>query len=290
MLNSIQPGGSRRIIGFLRYSVVTEESVGHFARTRRAGFAEACAQVFDPRRLAARAALFEAITLPCFRQQATLGIPFELCVLVSPALPASWRDRLERSVADAPFVRLVEVAPDEQVAAVTERVSYADLPPTVTHVTTFRIDDDDCVSDDYMALLAAASNDANAGKVHSFNQGFYAGLDADDQFFMYPRANTNNAWGLAFLASASDGRTIFSLGRHSRIYEAAEVVINERPQAWIRSVHDAGDRFTVPPAGGRGWLSRRDAERIAAENFRFLDLARVEAAFRSARAADPLAA
>jgi hypothetical protein len=273
-----------RIAGFLRYSVVTEANIQQFKRTKGSGLQEAYARVFDDGRMAARAALFEALTLPCFLHQANSGVPFTLNLLVSPACPPKWRERLELAIEGASFIRITEVAPDEEVPAVCDRIAFDSLDAGQAIVTTFRIDDDDCVCDDYIAQLAAASVPSNAGRVHSFNNGFYAGLDVEERFYMYRRSNTNNAWGLAFIAGAEDGRSIFTLGRHSKIFQAAPVIVNKRPNAWIRSVHDVGDRFTLPVTVEADWLRQADAEAVAPGNFSFLDFGKVEAAFRVARA------
>ena len=117
MKPSGRAGQEISLIGLTRFSVVNPSTMWQFAQTREADLEAARTHIFAPERLKHRFMLFETLTLPSMAALADQCACFWHVVLVSPGLPAPWRDRLDCLAAGAgDWCQIRQVADHESIA------------------------------------------------------------------------------------------------------------------------------------------------------------------------------
>ena len=267
------------IIGIVRFSVLTETGLKGWRATRDVSLEDAAARIFDDERLALRFELFRITTLAGFAREWEHGARFRLLVLVSPLMPARWRQQLENDVRDMPFVELVDV-PFESSIGYTIKRHVLDLSLGDRTVLTFRIDDDDCLQTGMIERLAAYATPAYEGSVISFVNGVYCSarggrLTATDKTYR------SIALGISYVVNAREFQSIFSLGSHTKLDQVRPFVADDLPRAWLRSMHGAADTAGRHELSG-DVVAGAAAERVLAEAFPYLDAERLKAAYLAA--------
>lgn len=154
------------IIGFCRFSFL---GVGDWVayRNLRGGKAlppdvlqGVADKLYDPKRLALRFWLFENLLLQSIKAQRDKD--FTLIVLTSPEMPKPWLDRLNAIVADVPAIRVVVSAARSCREALLPELATFRNARGGGHPIQFRIDDDDCLSSDYIRALRKATRTMEA--------------------------------------------------------------------------------------------------------------------------------
>jgi hypothetical protein len=217
----------------MRFSLVTDRNRGNFRLTRERSLEESLSLIHDPDRLAQRLALFEALPLRCFEQQTDPD--FKLVVLTSTLLPKPVKRQLRKLAESRDFLVIKTAPPDRSLSQAASLAARACIDGR--RMITFRIDDDDALATDYVASLRALADRAAPGDMISFERGLYLQPEGD-AFLLQDRVYRNIAIGLATLSE--DGRTIFDRGSHVRS-DQFPVHVDERPQAWIRLLHEGSD-------------------------------------------------
>lgn len=108
------------------------------------------ARLFDPDRLARRFDLFEKLTLPSIKAQSDGD--FRMVFLIGKNMPDLWRDRLNDGIAGLKGARVVSLQPMQHYLAIRKAYNLA-TPDHATHVTGFRLDDDDAMDLDHIARM-----------------------------------------------------------------------------------------------------------------------------------------
>ena len=135
-----------QIIGLMRFSFPCK---GGFAKEEEDMDALE-ARLFDPDRLARRFDLFEKLTLPSIKAQSDGD--FRMVFLIGKNLPPEWRDRLNDGIADLKGARVVSLQPMQHYLAIRKAYNLA-TPEAASHVTGFRLDDDDALDLDHIARM-----------------------------------------------------------------------------------------------------------------------------------------
>ncbi|WP_081614911.1 glycosyltransferase [Paracoccus sp. N5] len=171
-------------------------------------YEDKAAELFAAERMEARLATFEHLTLASMRAQSDPN--FRFLVLSSDRMPEAYRTRLEQICAVAPQVELRFVAPMHVSEAITMLAPELalNLPDTVQ----FRLDDDDCVSKDFIRRLRrhAACLWRNAHFAVSFSSLYYCVTDG-------PTEGIYNWYSPFFSAGAAvrhSTRTVFDYGHY----------------------------------------------------------------------------
>lgn len=113
-------------------------------------------KLYDPKRLELRFWLFENLLLRSIVAQRDKD--FTLIVLTSPEMPQPWLDRLHAMVAGIPTVRVVvSTARSCKAALLPELEIFRSERKGGGYPIQFRIDDDDCLSTDYIRALRKAT-------------------------------------------------------------------------------------------------------------------------------------
>ncbi|MBB1490454.1 MULTISPECIES: glycosyltransferase [unclassified Paracoccus (in: a-proteobacteria)] len=142
-----------RIVGLCRFSLVGR---GDWRATRKmraeefgAIASERAAMLFAPRRLEARLATFEHLTLASLKGQTDPDFTF--VVLASSLMPEFYQDRLEAVCAQVPQVVLRYFPVTSAEAA--QDATFRELGIPYRDTLQFRLDDDDCLCADYVEVM-----------------------------------------------------------------------------------------------------------------------------------------
>jgi hypothetical protein len=107
--------------------------------------------LFDPDRLDARFRLFEISCLPSLLHQSHQD--FDWVILIDPALPLPYRQRLERLVSSRPRVYLHEYSSGMNLGELSWLAPYISGDPA--GILTTHLDDDDAMSESFIERLQA---------------------------------------------------------------------------------------------------------------------------------------
>lgn len=216
------------------------------------------ARLFSEDRLSARFRLFEALTLPSLRAQTDAD--YRLGVLVGEGLPPSARDRLEAALSDLPDAHVVSLPPMKHYQAT--QAAFAQLTDDrTTHLTSFRLDDDDAVDRRLIARLRGLADGltAMAGRDRivtiAFNRGFFLELDPAGNRVFDVTEKLPLGIGLAMTAPVASHENIFRRN-HRLLPQFFTTYSDADTPAFIRTVHPGNDsdahltgtRDTMPPA------------------------------------------
>jgi hypothetical protein len=190
--------------------------------------------------LAHRRPIFEAHCLPSVAAQTEPAFTWLLLydaslTDVAEALP-SWQAR-------CPHLRGVPTAqPWEEFNATMRDAIHAALPPDATHVITTRLDNDDAIAPDFVALLQAAARERGARPRYflNFEIGENWTLATDTRA---PHWHPTNMF-ISCVEPASDVRGIYTWA-HNSVGQHGEVVELPQRGRWTHIMHDRN----VWPAG-----------------------------------------
>lgn len=171
-------------------------------------YEEKAAELFAPERMQARLATFEHLTLASMRAQSDPN--FRFLVVSSDRMPREYRVQLERICAAVEQVELRFVAPMHVSDAITMLAPElgVELPDTVQ----FRLDDDDCVSKDFIRRLRrhASGMWRNAHFAVSFSSLYYCVTDGVTEGIY----NWYSPFFSAGAAVRHSTRTVFDYGHY----------------------------------------------------------------------------
>lgn len=165
--------------------------------------------LFTPERLEARLATFRHLTLQSLAHQTDPD--FRLLVVSSDRMPEKYRARLQEMCGSVDQVVLRFLPPIHVSEAIVQVAADIGLP--LPDTVQFRLDDDDCVSRDYIRRLRrhAASLWRNAHFAVSFPSHFYCVTDG-------PTEGIYDWFSPFFSAGAAirhSSRTIFDYGHYA---------------------------------------------------------------------------
>lgn len=270
------------IVGIVRFSVLTSMLGDRWRATTRKPIDKARRYLFDRERLGVRFDMFETIALPSFDAQEP-GAPFHLLVITSTLLPTRWRERLERAVAERPYIRVLAVEPEEDPEAALVgalRPLAGDHP----FMATFRTDDDDALARDFVRGFSRHMKPANAGRVLTFVNGYSVAPTSHPNEVIFKDSHYPfNAQGLGYITSTAELKTIYALGSHDKVDQFPSIQ-DSTPGMWMRSMHTGSDSQVTP----RPWYIRHftdeekripvdEAARAMGERYGFLDLRKASA-------------
>lgn len=223
------------IVGITRFALVNESLLTIHPLTRHQSIAEAQKTVFDPARMKARMLMFCGLALPSVLGMVRpAGVRLRYVVVTSAELPDCWKDRLRAVLSRDPVCSLLEIEAGDQVWPAVRRAVFEGLWPGDS-VFTFRLDDDDVLSRDYLCRVAAWIEGGGRG-VLSFDSGIY--LARLGQVWRWGlRTVPNIAIGLGLLASPERPLTIYDRGNHVEIDRGNQVSRVVDQPMWIRTIH-----------------------------------------------------
>ncbi|MCL4676016.1 MAG: putative rhamnosyl transferase [Pararhodobacter sp.] len=261
----LPPVFRNRIVGVVRFSF---PALSGFARIPREAEA-AKAVLYDPDRLERRFTLFEALTLPSIIAQTDAD--FQLGFLIGDDFPATYRKRLENLLARVPQAYLFPHPPAPNFRATHATFKGADLGGA-THLTSFRLDDDDALDRGFIARLRHQAASLypmcrHSPYVISQNRGFYAetGEMGGDLYDVQER--TPIGIGVALVAGVRSGHTVF-IYNHRDLAERYNAYADAVTPAFVRSVHRDNDA-KPHVAGSKRLLDPGEVRDLIARHFPF---------------------
>ena len=162
-----------QIVGLVRFSVLSPT----FYTQRFQTVDEIAAHLYAPDRMELRFRLFEALCLPSLVGQNDDG--FQAVVLTSKRLPTPYWERLQALVEPYSHITCQQFWPSKHYRLLKR--GFDTIPPgDATHRVQFRLDDDDCLDNDFIARLRRTAEGLIPlqGDAEPFalcgNRGFYA--------------------------------------------------------------------------------------------------------------------
>ncbi len=259
-----------QIIGVVRFSYPASNGF----RLMGDDHARRMADLYHPVRLKQRLRLFEHLTLPSLLAQTEAD--YSLAVLIGTDLPAWAQGRLAEILAPLANARIIPLPPllDQMEAAGQLRRTV--LGRSATHVTEFRLDDDDAIDCAHIARLKARAailvpmHGLDRPLVIGCNRGLVLTLQDGGNFLTDVTEKLPIGIGLAMTMPRHAKTGIFRRN-HRLLPQFFSTFTDAEVPAFIRTVHATND--SQPHASGQSQpLTADAAQQILAAHFPF-DLA-----------------
>ena len=227
---------SNRIVGLVRFSY---PALSGFS-VKPDDPSQLQAMLYDRARLERRFALFEALALPSLKSQSDQD--FQTLFLIGTDLPDWAKDRLSAGIA-ALDARLIALPPMHHYPAIQR--AFSSLPETAhTHLTSFRLDDDDALDVDHIARLRRISAGVAGFTGTPFavtqNRGLFVDLTRKTPRFTEATEKMPLSVGVALCAPAGYPDNIFR--RNHRLLPQFFTTFSDATEmAYLRSVHGSND-------------------------------------------------
>lgn len=240
-------GIRNQIIGVIRFSYPATEGF----KVSQLGAAALQDMLYAPARLTARLAYLETLVLPSLAAQ-TDG-DFTCVILAGDTLPGQWQDRLRALTDRFPFAKPVFLERKGPLQAAKSSFRRA-VQDDATHVTGFRLDDDDALACDYIEktrdradrLIAAGLAEKPA--CVAFTSGLYWDLKASQEPFHLFREAYAPSLACAMI-TAPDMPTCIYRYNHRRIASFIPTYLEPGEQEmFVRTQHETNDsNRSAPP-------------------------------------------
>ncbi len=248
----------KTVFFLMRYSVFTKGQ-GSWLIGRDVSHEEYKESLFNEARLDYHFRLFSKVTLPTLAKTVQKSPVEATCVILTSAeMPRHHKDNLYEAVSDYPWIEVVETTYNTYVDAAFKSAILRQLEVQGRLnclYATVRLDDDDALRDSYLDQLVEYMIEENVGSVVSFSKGYNAYL-TDGVITSLSEVNTpKNAQGLAYIAALRESdqsiKTVFSLGRHTKVDSVARLIVDEESHCYLRCVHEQSDRSLRVPSRNR---------------------------------------
>jgi hypothetical protein len=256
-----------QIIGTVRFSYPSADG---FRQTDEDP-AKRAAALYSSERLAQRLRLFERLTIPSLLAQTDPD--FTLAVLIGDDMPDFARVRLEAALTPVANARVIALRPGLNQVEAVGRAQMTVVVNSTSHVTGFRLDDDDALDRNHIARLRARSEILSAmhGRdrpiVIGCNRGLVLTLSPDGNILTEVTEKLPIGIGLAMTAPKSFRAGIFRRN-HRLVPQFFSTFTDAVVPAFIRTVHATND--SQPQSSGQvRLLDKSAAEPILAEHFSF---------------------
>lgn len=233
-----------RIVGLVRFSY---PALTGFVRQDE-DIVQQQAMLHSRDRLEARFRLFEALALPSLKSQSDRD--FETLFLVGQDLPDWAMARLASGIADLRGARIVAMEPMQHYPA-TQRAFGSLADDGCSHLTTFRLDDDDAMDIHHIARLRRMADsllpvvDGSRGFCIGHNRGLFLDLSAPQPEWSDVTEKLPLGVGLAMCAPVESRENIFR--RNHRLLPMFFTTLTDADTpAFIRTVHDGNDSEAKP--------------------------------------------
>lgn len=201
-----------KIIGIVRYSILTDNRVKKgWTISKKLSFRDLEKEIFCPERLLNRGLLFSRLTLPSLNANVRDWANLKVVVVTSLDLPSWHMIELESICKAYPFVKIIKI--NTEASAFNEAVNkYIDDETSEDETYfTFRIDDDDALSNDFIEIIRPYLNKSFAGTAISLPLG-YSGLFNTKKRIVTQYGETYsilNAQALGFISSTKCKKSTF---------------------------------------------------------------------------------
>jgi hypothetical protein len=242
----------------MKFSAITRKDTDSFISSRERSWEEHVAAMLDPERLKFRLRFLTEVTLPQFAGQNLKPRRewFRLIVVTTTLLPDDIRSALNAAAGQYPWLTIVERGVDDWLgmsALTREALSDMDYGGTRVPFMTFRLDDDDTLSLQYLERAQGYIGLSNIDRVLSFTQGAKILWHSRDFLIRNYQEERRPfiAIGLAAIGAfdfearkfASELETVFVRLNHYKIKDELPTIEDETPRMFIWSHHVFQDTF-----------------------------------------------
>ena len=241
---------TKKVIGFVRYSVLVGDSGGFAIRNRTSRFEDYRAAIFDPDRLAFKRFLFGSVTLPSIAAQSIDLDPewFRLVILTAEDLPEAERKALEHLVAPYPWVRIVPLPVEERIVYTGASREIDRFCEPGDQYACFRIDDDDGVGRYFVEDLLSFVRPELDGFCVTLSAGYLGYVDTKKGKLveLYTSYSPNVSAGLACIGirpESGGSRDIFSAGSHRELDQLNPVISYAHRPSYLKVLHLFGGQY-----------------------------------------------
>lgn len=166
------------IIGIINFSVLIKRNAGSWISSRESEWTDHVDRILNPERLEFRIQLLTEGLLPQFDKQTLTPSAewFRLAIVTSSLLPQKYKQALQLAASTRPWLEVIERTPDEWIAVdkiiedftrgQMNRAELASFP-----FLSFRLDDDDFLSINYLEKCQQYTTRDNIGKFLTFPNG-----------------------------------------------------------------------------------------------------------------------
>jgi hypothetical protein len=241
-------GFRNQIIGVVRFSYPSSDGFRKLDEDN----ALRLASLYAPDRLNQRLRLFERLTIPSLLAQSDLD--FTLAVMIGDDLPAFARIRLDTILATLPRARVIVMPPHLNQVEAVGRVQMEVTAKSATHVTGFRLDDDDAIDVQHIARLRFRSDvlapmvGLDRPIVIGCNNGLVLNLRPDGNLLTAVVEKLPIGIGLAMTAPKNFRAGIFRRN-HRLLPQFFSTFTDADVPAFIRTVHETND--SQPQSSGQ---------------------------------------
>lgn len=192
--------------------------------------------LYDPIRMEERFYFFEQITLPSIRAQTDQD--FRIVVVASQVMPDRYKTRLERTVADIPQIEILYSDADHVTYALNPWIE-AETADIKTKTVHFRLDDDDAICAQMVAMLKRDAKAARPDELLTYPRGlFLASMDGDAYLLRKFEPYIAIAW--AFVNAPGQVRNPYQ-GKHGSHHTLVPSMMDPGPFAYIHVAHESSD-------------------------------------------------
>lgn len=231
--------------------------------------AAAAAQVealFTPERMEARLKTFELLTLASLRAQTDQA--FQFIVLSSALMPEEYQKRLQALCDSVPQV-ILRFFP-ESTAAIAQKAVFHELRIAYRDTLQFRLDDDDCLCADFIALMKEHTSEAMV------NEDIFVACVRD---VLYSSSGGPHAgvylWPVEFMSAGAairhPSKSIYEFGHFGMATRFPKVVIDGR-MALVTHNGTNDTQFNTAVIAKRGMVQQTPQKigELVGRNFPFL--------------------
>lgn len=246
---------NNQIIGLMRFSYPAKEgfSVSQMEET------DLEAHLYDPERLEKRFKYLETITLPSLAGQTDPD--FVQVILGGTSMPFRFKKRLRALEEQYAFLKCVFL-PRMGALGAAKRAFRRGIAEGATHVTGFRIDDDDAVSVDYIARTRDLADKvigaglADRPYIIAFSKGVYWDMNSPSKPFHEFREAQPLGLACAMITTAEMETCVYRYN-HRRLACHVPTYMDPDEFMFLRTLHQHNDSGRkIPPHAQRMDLER----------------------------------
>jgi hypothetical protein len=259
-------GFINRIAGLIRFSY---PGLSGFQR-KDDSLAALEARLYARARLERRFHFLEKLALPSLIAQTDRD--FETLVLIGTSLPQWALDRLSAALSRLPGGRIVALPPLHHYPATQRAFDSLDDKPA-THLTSFRLDDDDAMDRHHIARLRQSAEalasvvDLQTPFVIGHNKGLFLDLTGDRNTLTEVVEKLPLGIGLALTAPVGSRENIFRRN-HRLVPQFFTTFTDAQTPAFIRTIHSDNDS-SAHPSGVVRTPESAELDRILTAHFPF---------------------
>lgn len=234
-----------QIVGLVRFTLLS--TTRNPFQAWDGDFTDYAAQMLSAERMQSRFDVFESVTLPSLRSQTDKD--FVVILLAPRLLPKRWRRRIEKLLVDNDFLR-VHYFKETNLTLDKCHDTILDHIDITQPFATFRLDDDDGLSADFIERLRPYVQPQFVGFGVSMTQGILLDIRRETGLFgIAPFDQHNVGLGLALVSGPEQPRTIFDItDLHLRFHKRVPVISDGRRPAYVVVTHsnnDTGDERKI---------------------------------------------